>query len=386
MLLSPFDVTRGLWEAQLSSGVLGKSGAICREQFQFQNNGVVAHNRETLALFRVHHSLCDGVSLSVAVGELADESEQLKERIRQEVKRRKLQGKTQSLAIFAPLNWLKYFLWYVISSTVAFLLQLWRVATAHSPFDEVLAASPLPPGSHSIAWRNLDSLNNAKMCSKYISPSTTINDLTVHLVTYAIKRQLDEHKVTLPSTKRNRRRDLDPKNVNIVIPVHLNGQLINGGNLGNSVGAFNVTVPLPTTGGGSISTAKTISQILRRGKSSPAPFISWLLAKLSSDYAPDWWTKLVMRKFSAKSVAVISNVKGWPFQVHWLGRKVAFLCAFLPLPPGIPIGIVVQSYNGHISFSINADKRAVPDATVFADWMMDEYQRIKQTEGKMMQN
>ena len=105
-------------------------------------------------------------------------------------------------------------------------------------------------------------------------------------------------------------------------------------------------------------------------------FPMWL-AKMSSDLAPDWFTKFVMRKFNAKSVAVVSNVKGWPFQVNWLGRKVGFLCAFLPLPPGIPIGIVLQSYDGSVSFSITADKRAVPDAEKFADWMLDEYENIK---------
>ena len=164
----------------LSSGALGESGVITSEQFQ---NHDIAQNRETLALFRAHHSLCDGVSLSVAIDELADEFKQLRERTRQEKNIRKLQRKEISSVIFALFNCLKLSLWYLISSGMALLLQLWRVATAYSPFDEVLAESELPPGSHSIAWRNLDSLNNAKICSKCISPSAIVNDVTVYLVT-----------------------------------------------------------------------------------------------------------------------------------------------------------------------------------------------------------
>jgi hypothetical protein len=48
----------------------------------------------------------------------------------------------------------------------------------------------------------------------------------------------------------------------------------------------------------------------------------------------------------------------------------------MPLPPGVPIGVMVQSYAGDISFSINADKRVVPDAEKFADWMLEEYKRL----------
>lgn len=265
---------------------------------------------------------------------------------------------------------------------LALLLQMWRIATAASPFDEVMSASDISPRSRSVAWKNLASLQEAKAVSKNISSSTTINDLIVHLVTYAIRRQLDEHNEFLFKERMDKKK-LNPKTVNIVIPVHLNGGVLTDGkSLGNKIGAFVATVPLPRKGEKSTTRAKHISQILKQGKSSPAPVISWILAKFFSDHTPDWWTNLMMRKFNAKSVAVVSNVKGWPFHVHWLGRKVGFLCAFLPLPPGIPIGVVLQSYDGGISFSVNADKRAVPDANKFTSWMMEEYHMIKQTTRK----
>ena len=85
----------------------------------------------------------------------------------------------------------------------------------------------------------------------------------------------------------------------------------------------------------------------------------------------------VLKKFSANSVAVVSNVKGFPIPVHWLGRRVQFLCAFLPLPPGIPIGVVISSYAGMVSFGLNADKRAVPNARKFSNWMLEEYEHIR---------
>jgi len=370
MLLTPFDVTRGLWEAQLSSGALGTSGAIASEQFKQKTAQI---ERETLLLFRAHHSLCDGVSLSIVVGEIADESDKLKEQLQNEIRKRKQKKELNSFYFIITLYIsCKIMLWYIFSSIFASIFQIWRVATASSPFDEIVQSSKLPATSRSIAWRDLDSVNTIKMTAKRMSPSATVNDLAVHLVMYAIRRQLNEHNQKSSSFRKI------PEKVNIVIPVHLSGGIIpEGEDIGNKIGAFVATVPLPSVTESSCNDLKTISRILKHEKSSPAPMISWVLAKLCSEYMPINWTKYNMRKLNAKAVAVISNVKGWPFQVHWLGRKVCRLCAFLPLPPGIPIGAVIQSYDGNISFSINADSRAVPDANIFADWMVEEYARMK---------
>lgn len=378
MLVTPMNVNMCLWDLQLSSGDLGSSGALKTQECLTNNNA--AMTRESLLLFRVHHSLCDAVSLSVAIGELADESKQLKENIFKEISKRMNAIKTQERSIIVTgIIMIVSIIRFVLLSFLALSLQLWRVATTSSPFDNIMDSSTIPPGERSVAWRHLDTLHEMKKVSKTVTSSMTINDLAVHLVTHAIQCQLDEHSSSM--TEHLSRQDCchgknRPTSVNIVIPVHLNGGFIKEEDLGNKIGAFVSTVPLPGRHKDSISRAAKISQILHRDKSSPAALISWWLAKFSSDFAPDWWTKLMMRKFNAKSVAVVSNVKGWPFQVHWLGRKVGFLCAFLPLPPGIPIGIILQSYGGNVSLSINADRRAVPDANKFIEWMIEEYHNM----------
>jgi len=54
---------------------------------------------------------------------------------------------------------------------------------------------------------------------------------------------------------------------------------------------------------------------------------------------------------------------------------------FLPLPPGLPVGIVVQSYAGVMSLSVTAEKWAVPDADRFLGWMLDEYRHLCKESG-----
>ena len=56
--------------------------------------------------------------------------------------------------------------------------------------------------------------------------------------------------------------------------------------------------------------------------------------------------------------------------LHSLTLRLLFLFE------GIPIGVVVQSYDGKISLGVNADMRVVPDGEKFADWMLSEYERL----------
>ncbi len=43
---------------------------------------------------------------------------------------------------------------------------------------------------------------------------------------------------------------------------------------------------------------------------------------------------------------------------------------------GIPIGVVIQSYDSVVSFGLNCDRRAV-DVEKFADWMLEEYHNLQ---------
>jgi hypothetical protein len=55
------------------------------------------------------------------------------------------------------------------------------------------------------------------------------------------------------------------------------------------------------------------------------------------------------------------------------GRRVESMFGFVPLPPGIPVGVVVSSYAGEMSVTVTAEPWAVPDADRFISWMLEEY-------------
>ena len=52
------------------------------------------------------------------------------------------------------------------------------------------------------------------------------------------------------------------------------------------------------------------------------------------------------------------------------------VAGFYPLPPGLPVGVLVQSYGNVVSLSVTAEKWAVPDADQFLKWVLEEYQLL----------
>jgi hypothetical protein len=372
-ILSPMDATKGLWDISFSCGELGSSGAIPED---IGNEERQKCDKETVALIRIHHSLCDGVSIAVAIGDLSDEAGYLRERIHEEIKRRQKTEPPQAYYYFVVSVISSFFFMFkfVLACFYALVLQLWKMFNSRNPFETVLSLSEIPANSRSIHWENVTTLEEMKAVAKRVSSKTTINDVACAMVTHAIKKQLEEHSRSMDDRVKIR----IPNQVNITIPVHLSGGILRPGDqLGNNIGGFVSTIPLDISNEqSSISRLQQISKILQREKALPSPLISWQLARMFTRGPLNFCT-FVLKKFSANSVAVVSNVKGFPIPVHWLGRRVQFLCAFLPLPPGIPIGVVISSYAGMVSFGLNADKRAIPDARKFSNWMLDEFERIK---------
>ena len=73
---------------------------------------------------------------------------------------------------------------------------------------------------------------------------------------------------------------------------------------------------------------------------------------------------------------MVSNSRGHRDKLHINGMAVESAVGFVPLPTGIPCGVVVQSYAGSISLSVTAEQWAVPDADKFLRWMLDEYSKL----------
>jgi diacylglycerol O-acyltransferase / wax synthase len=64
--------------------------------------------------------------------------------------------------------------------------------------------------------------------------------------------------------------------------------------------------------------------------------------------------------------AVATNVPGPQFPLYLAGREMLDYRPFVPIFPGMRIGVAIVSYNGRVGFGLTADYDAVPDLDVLA--------------------
>lgn len=341
MLTANLDLNSRLWEGRISNGALGSSGAISAAKVrkiieasppQGDNHG------ETVILFRAHHALGDGVSLGAAIADLSDEAEEFRESVQNHVSTQRSRKKhTVSFFLRLLRSLKKILVYWIIGSIRALCHHFYLMLVSKNPFDEIILlyqerekASTVgtveDSGSNirSVSWCDAAPIDQVKQLAKRILPnSATLNDVFVACVSYAVFKQLEEHQVVLGISDKS----LVPKDINVVVPMHLaGGVLLPGESVGNRIGAFVVRVPAKmktnigygaATGEEGTERFKLTSQALTAIKNTPAAWIAYLLARFSSTYLSESWNKSMFLLNNCNSTAVVSNVRGPPNEIHW---------------------------------------------------------------------
>jgi len=418
MLTSPLEVSNKLWEVKMSNGKLGSSGAICKAKVdaitKSQSSGLkrkmtrgglwkdATHEvenipMESLLLFRSHHALADGASIMAALSDMCDEAEEIRADIETKLKKWKRKGGGRKKSSFLRRIWgrfmrlVKLCLWLSFGTLGALMYQGYlQLTTRSNPFDAVRKDADkkgLVQSGRSVSWCDGTPLDEVKKIADTIGRAKgitiTVNDLFVSCVTAAVTRQLIEHEEFMAPMDAHKRKYVSP-NINVVVPVHLRGGVIMPGeSVGNKIGAFVTRVPgemKHDAVGGATCPSERLEKVhnsLLYSKKSPAPIVSYYIAKFCSNCLPENWTKVMFQRANANAVVAISNNRGYEHKLHINGMTVESAAGFLPLPSGIPIGVVVQSYAGTMSLSVVAEKWAVPDGDKFLRWTLDEYRRLR---------
>jgi hypothetical protein len=378
-LTHPLTVTDALWQVQITSGKMGKSGAIPRFKATRLSQQFPDY-QESILLFRGHHALADGVSLTAAFSDLCDEAQDIRDAIHREIKRRRGPSQTmlQKLARFC-----KRLAWFCYGSIQAMLHYLYLLLfTPDSPFDSLRELLP-PSKGRTVSWCDAAPLDQVKQVAHSMGPRVTVNDVMVSCVTYAVARQLEQHRRYLETVFPNKGIQQTHSTINVVIPVHLGGGvLLPGQAVGNNIGAFCAQVPGESTDDSAESRLQQVHDSLYTVKNTPAPFLSFLFAKMASSTLPPSITKRLFETSQAHACVAITNNRGSSNKLHLDGQEIQSIAGFLPLPPGIPIGVSVTSYAGTVSLSVTAEPWAVPNADQFLMWVLEEYSRLQRAAEK----
>ena len=407
---TPWDLTDSLWRISIAPwGKLGSSGCVDKdkvlkeESFQQQQRQQISGDEdadsqtlgESLLFFQGHHALADGSSMAAALMDMMDEAEEFRQEIAAFLKKRRAKAKTLLERLARTFQRL---LWFTGGSIRAIFYQLrlfWYMLMEKDPWYQVrlfaeqqqqqqqqLGFSEMEV-DRNLSWTAAAPLDQVKWVAQQLGgKTTTINDLFCACVTAALSRQLEFHRKRIVALTED---SDDPvylpkqSHMNISLPVHLKGGVVlPGESIGNNIGGFVVRLP----GEGLESPEERVAAVhkeLAAMKRTPAAYLSHWLAKglsFSSHVLPRSWIAWMYSHSNAGSVAVVSNNRGAPKHIHVGGRRVESIHGFVPLPPGIPIGVVVMSYAGNINLTLTAEPWAVPDADQFLAWILEEYLRL----------
>ncbi|HQZ32776.1 MAG TPA: wax ester/triacylglycerol synthase family O-acyltransferase [Ilumatobacteraceae bacterium] len=76
----------------------------------------------------------------------------------------------------------------------------------------------------------------------------------------------------------------------------------------------------------------------------------------------------LMHRTSQRTInTVTTNVFGPSYPLYALGREMVEYLPFVPLSPGVRIGVAILSYNGHLAFGVTGDYDSAPDVQTMAD-------------------
>ncbi|MBW2241165.1 MAG: wax ester/triacylglycerol synthase family O-acyltransferase [Deltaproteobacteria bacterium] len=142
------------------------------------------------------------------------------------------------------------------------------------------------------------------------------------------------------------------------------------GQLGNRVSAWQVDLPLDEPDPiERLSLIHETTQGLKDGNSALGIDMIMQVAE---------WTPPVLLSLGAQSIdgqtnTIITNVPGPQFPLYMLGAKLLEMMPVVPLLAGVGLGIALFSYDGRLTWGINADYGLVPDLPIFTRMVKESF-------------
>jgi hypothetical protein len=405
--LERWNLADTLWHLQIANQKQ-PSSSLSNTTTNENETTTTSDGTKTMLLFRGHHALADGASMGAALSDLFDEGDELRESIRFMVHKMRKKWRARNILQRIWNTWIR-FVRFIIGSVRAIFYQgflFWHTYVSDpDPWAQIKAVSSTvvtsktsstdtttgAAAARTVSWSPVASVEQVKWIAERLNEKQpeqprakiTVNDVFVSCVTAALARQLEwhrkrlHHRVIVSETTPSPSLPQQPY-IHVAMPVHLKGGVVlPDESVGNNLGAVVARVPGESDSTDSVSRLRSTSRALYSiMKQTPAAFLSHLLAK-SLSYAsaviPITWTSRLYELSNAKSICVISNNRGSPVPLHMDSRRVESLYGFVPLPPGIPVGVVIMSYAGEMYLTVTAEPWAIPDPDQFTAWILEEY-------------
>ena len=189
----------------------------------------------------------------------------------------------------------------------------------------------------------------------------TVNDVLLAAVTGALRRYLYE-----------RGEPLQGAEFRATIPVDMRSPAMEG-ELGNHVGVYLLDLPV-----GIADPAVRLQELKRRMdriKSSPEAAVTFVGLRAVGRLSPRTQRYLV-NLLGIKATAVMTNVRGPEAQLYLAGAPLEALLAWVPKAGGLGIGVSILSYAGQVRLGVITDEGLVPDPEAIVAGFHAEFEAL----------
>ena len=326
VMSTPLDMTKPLWHIHLVDG----------------------HERGSVVLARIHHSMADGIALVRVMLSLADRTPNATARRRADAK-----------ADAGPLDRLPAAIGRGVAAGQKLLDDPGRVADAArfgaAGAYRLARLVMLPPDPHTAfqgelgrrkraAWSRPVPLADFKAIGKAFGG--TVNDVLIAAATGALRRYLERRGERTTGVA-----------IRASVPVNLR-PLDDAHKLGNAFGLVFLTLPVGIVD--PVRRLRAIKKEMDELKRSPEALVAYGVLSVMG-MAPVEVEKLGLRFFGSKATTVLTNVPGPREPLYLGGRKIDQVMFWVPQSGRLGLGISILSYDGGVSLGVATDEGLIPD-------------------------
>ena len=320
--------------------------------------------------FRIHHSYADGMALIKVLLGITDEGFAFKPKMqpqasanpdspssltRQLLKQSMHWGQQLTSALTQKESW-----WQALDISQDLIQELMLLSLA--PTEKNLFKQDGLCGRKQVVWSEPLHLAEVKTIAK--SQRAKVNDVLLSSVAGALRRYAkDMNQLTSWSEIRT------------TVPVNLRDNVDHGEaeGLGNLFGLVFLSLPIGIAD--PIERAHLLNERMQALKNSKQAWLVYRLLQLAGSM-PDMVEHELIRLFSSKASAVMTNVPGPQVRLHFGGSPLEQIMFWVPQGGSIGMGVSVFTYNNHVQFGLMTDEHTIDNPQPVIDCFNREFEDL----------
>lgn len=289
-------------------------------------------------VFRMHHSIADGVSLSRFLTRI------LPDHYIPQEERKKFSSYERGFISMKAV--------FILARTI--LAQLVRFA------DKSIIHGEEMTGKKKCTWSEPFDLDLVKRIKN--ATGTTVNDVVVACLTMAVRKYFQKHGIQ------------SPEDFTASVPVDLSPS-------SSEIKFQNkfaiVFVKLPSSQEDAIDVLYKTKARIDSFKRSGEPFAMSLGMKLSIDFLPEIATRPLISFISRKATCVLSNVPGPQYFLSVSGNSIKYMTFYPPQRNNIGIGLSIYSYAGQVIIGAQGDEAVLKDPEMITEFFGESIKELE---------